>query len=57
VLSFGLCIGKQELKRMKRFVFLIKLFPQMNHKEINAKDNISTVKQFVLLEFSDIPNL
>jgi olfactory receptor len=29
----------------------------MNPEEINVEDNVSTVKQFVLLGFSDIPNL
>jgi olfactory receptor len=29
----------------------------MNHEEINTEDNDSTVKQFVLLGFSDLPNL
>jgi olfactory receptor len=29
----------------------------MKHEEINAEDNDSTVKQFDLLGFSDLPNL
>jgi olfactory receptor len=29
----------------------------MSHEEINAEDNVSTVKKFVLLGFSDLPNL
>jgi hypothetical protein len=48
---------KTRTKESEMICISIKLFPQMNHEEINAKDNISTVKQFVLLEFSDIPNL
>ncbi|XP_057583058.1 olfactory receptor 10AG1-like [Hippopotamus amphibius kiboko] len=36
---------------------LIDSFPQMKSEEIEAEDNISTVMQFVLLGFSDLPNL
>ncbi|XP_013221575.2 olfactory receptor 10AG1 [Ictidomys tridecemlineatus] len=36
---------------------LVKSFPQMKHEEIEADDNVSTVVQFVLLGFSEFPNL
>ncbi|XP_042531601.1 olfactory receptor 10AG1-like, partial [Dipodomys spectabilis] len=36
---------------------LIKSFPQMIPEPIKPEDNVSTVKQFLLLGFSDIPNL
>ena len=29
----------------------------MKYKEMEAEDNVSTVIQFVLLQFSDLPNL
>lgn len=35
----------------------IKSFPQMKYGEMEAVDNVSTVMQFVLLQFSDIPVL
>ena len=38
-------------------VFRIESFPQMKYKEMEAEDNVSTVIQFVLLGFSDLPNL
>ena len=38
-------------------VLLIESFPQMKYEEMEAEDNISTVIQFVLLGFSDLPNL
>ena len=38
-------------------VFWIESFPQMKYKEMEAEDNVSTVIQFVLLGFSDLPNL
>ena len=38
-------------------VFLIGSFPQMRYEEMEAEDNMSTVMQFVLLGFSDLPNL
>nr|XP_020008534.1 olfactory receptor 10AG1-like [Castor canadensis] len=33
------------------------IFLHMNHEEINAEDNVSTVKHFVLLGFSELPDL
>ena len=36
---------------------LIESFPQMKYEEMEAEDNMSTVMQFVLLGFSDLPNL
>ena len=38
-------------------VLWIESFPQMKYEEMEAEDNISTVIQFVLLGFSDLPNL
>ena len=36
---------------------LIESFPQMKYEEMEANDNMSTVIQFALLGFSDLPNL
>ena len=36
---------------------LIESFPQMKYEEMEVEDNMSTVIQFVLLGFSDLPNL
>ena len=38
-------------------VLRIESFPQMKYEEMKAEDNISTVIQFVLLGFSDLPDL
>ena len=35
----------------------IKSFPQMKYEEIQSEANVSTEMQFVLLGFSDLPNL
>nr|ALG94735.1 olfactory receptor 12 [Nannospalax galili]ALG94736.1 olfactory receptor 12 [Nannospalax galili]ALG94737.1 olfactory receptor 12 [Nannospalax galili]ALG94738.1 olfactory receptor 12 [Nannospalax galili]ALG94739.1 olfactory receptor 12 [Nannospalax galili] len=36
---------------------LDKSFPHLKHKESKAEDNISTVTEFILLGFSDLPDL
>ena len=36
---------------------LIESLPQINYEEVEAEDNVSTVIQFALLGFSDLPNL
>ena len=38
-------------------VLRIESFPLMKYEEMKAEDNISTVIQFVLLGFSDLPDL
>ena len=38
-------------------VLQIESFSQMKYEEMEAEDNISTVIKFVLLGFSDLPNL
>ena len=44
-------------KKSEITVPLIESFPQMKYEEMEAEDNVSTVIQFVLLGFSDLPNL
>ena len=51
-----LYIRKQKSKN-EIMVLQIESFPQMKYEEMEVEDNMSTVIQFVLLGFSDLPNL
>ena len=51
-----LYIRKQKSKN-EIMVLQIESFPQMKYEEMEVEDNMSTVMQFVLLGFSDLPNL
>ena len=48
---------KTRVSKNEMTVPLIESFPQMKYEEMEAEDNMSTVIQFALLGFSDLPNL
>ena len=48
---------KTRVSKNEMTVPLIESFPQMKYEDMEAKDNISKVMEFVLLGFSDLPNL
>ena len=48
---------KTRVNKNEMTVPLIESFPQMKYEEMEANDNMSTVIQFALLGFSDLPNL